>query len=438
MQTIAFIYFSDMVNKPLFYYFILICLCPAPQLRAQETMKNYVDQHTVLLRTIDPDSAVDAGLEAIGKSIGDARVVLLGEQDHGDGPAYLAKTRLIKYLHEKKGFNVLAFESDFFALTQGWERLPKEERAIDTFIRYNIFPIWTYCSTCQDLFFRYLPATFRTATPLELTGFDNQMPMRYSRAHLVPWMDSVMRNLGLPIVQDPSYTTRVLPLLDSAWKWYTKDTAWKVQAARLLDTISAQAGARLDPRDFRMMVIRNLVEQVAELRVMEARTVSLRTQGFGQTRDRQMGRNLAWLSDVRYPNEKIIVWAASAHTARMAGNFPEWSTTAPSMGDQFMGDSLHRKKTYSIGFSSLEGTAGRLTAKQYVVRTTRRDAFEKWMPVTAAYAFLDFQPYNAAHPDAAESFYMSGISHLDVKAIWNRVFDGVLYIRTTYPCTAVQ
>src|SRR5580658_569506 len=91
----------------------------------QSKLKEYVKGNTVWLSTIDPDSADDSGLEAVGKAIGDARVVMLGEQDHGDAPVYLAKTRLIKYLHEKMGFNVLVFESDFFALNLGWERLTK-------------------------------------------------------------------------------------------------------------------------------------------------------------------------------------------------------------------------------------------------------------------------------------------------------------------------
>ncbi len=41
-------------------------------------------------------------------------MVLLGEQHHGDGATFQAKTRLVKYLHEQKGFNVLVWESDVY------------------------------------------------------------------------------------------------------------------------------------------------------------------------------------------------------------------------------------------------------------------------------------------------------------------------------------
>jgi erythromycin esterase-like protein len=52
----------------------------------------------------------------IGKSIGEADIVLLGEPSHGDGGAMQMKTRLVKYLHEQKGFDVLLFEADLYAI----------------------------------------------------------------------------------------------------------------------------------------------------------------------------------------------------------------------------------------------------------------------------------------------------------------------------------
>ena len=77
------------------------------------------------IASIQPDLVEFSDLDAVGAAIGDARIVMLGEQDHGDGATFLAKTRLIKYLHEEKGFNVLAFEADFFGLNEGWSQLPK-------------------------------------------------------------------------------------------------------------------------------------------------------------------------------------------------------------------------------------------------------------------------------------------------------------------------
>lgn len=81
--------------------------------QAQPSIKDYVKENTVKITNISPYTDDYSELEAIGTAIGDAKIVMLGEQDHGDAPTFLAKSKIIQYLHEEKGFNVMAFESDF-------------------------------------------------------------------------------------------------------------------------------------------------------------------------------------------------------------------------------------------------------------------------------------------------------------------------------------
>ena len=410
---------------------LLILLFAVEAATGQYKIKQYVQGNTVWLSTIDPDSADDSGLEAIGKAIGDARVVMLGEQDHGDAPTYLAKTRLIKYLHEKMGFNVLVFESDFFALNLGWERLTKEEQAMIDFIRGDILPVWTGCNTCQELFNSYIPGTYKTDRPLELAGVDNQLILRYSVSHLAGWLDSVMRDLRLPIVSSPVYSSEILPTIDSARWWDRGDSLAMVKRGVWLDTISAQAARVLKPEDFRMMVIRNLVALSKEYGGLENDDRMM----VNAARDIQMGRNLGWLTDTRYAGQKIIVWAANWHIARIAGNFPHWARTLPTMGGEFEQDTVHRREVYTIGFTSIEGKAGRLGGPVYNVPGPGFLSFERWLWHDLDYAFVDFRPFNRQHPRDAAAFPLSAFGHHPYWAVWNRVFDGVICIRKMYPCT---
>ncbi|RZK27954.1 MAG: hypothetical protein EOO63_12295, partial [Hymenobacter sp.] len=69
-----------------------------------QDMRSYVTANTVPVATVETTADDYADLAAVGQAIGEARVVMLGEQDHGDGTTFQAKTRLVKYLHEHKGF----------------------------------------------------------------------------------------------------------------------------------------------------------------------------------------------------------------------------------------------------------------------------------------------------------------------------------------------
>lgn len=120
--------------------------CLLHNARSQNNIEQYVHEHAFPIASINHDSTNYADLEVIGRAIGNARVVMLGEQDHGNAATFQAKTRIIKYLHEQKGFDVLAFEGDFFGMNYGWEQVKNTE-------------IWTHFSKK-----RYSPYG-QTATP---------------------------------------------------------------------------------------------------------------------------------------------------------------------------------------------------------------------------------------------------------------------------------
>jgi len=184
------------------YFLMVLLFCCTDIVKAQEIIKNYVKENTIQIKSIEPDSTNYSDLEAIGNAIGDSKIVMLGEQDHGDAPTFLAKTRLIKYLHEKKGFDVLAFESDFFGLNFGWDALGKNPENVSKYIRQNIFPIWTGCNTCHELFNHYIPQSYQTSNPIIVSGFDNQMMLNYSFQFLTSKLDSVCRSANLPITKE--------------------------------------------------------------------------------------------------------------------------------------------------------------------------------------------------------------------------------------------
>jgi erythromycin esterase-like protein len=71
----------------------------------------WLKAHAAELRTIDPDDDDYSDLEPFREAVNKSRIVMLGEQSHGDGATFRAKIRLIRFLHERCGFDILAFES---------------------------------------------------------------------------------------------------------------------------------------------------------------------------------------------------------------------------------------------------------------------------------------------------------------------------------------
>jgi len=406
--------------------------CPAAGY-SQKLVKEYVKSTSVPIRTIAPDSVDFSDLEPIGNAIGDAKVVMLGEQDHGDAPTFLAKTRLIKYLHEKKGFNVLAFESDFFGLNYGWDRLKKTQPEIDTFLQKNIFPIWTVCQSCDNLFYNYIPATYSTGNPLIISGFDSQQYLWYSYKNLKPVLDSVFREMNLPITHQNNYVREILPLIDSPRRWIftaPKDTVKLHECLVNLYAINRQMTAVTDSGSFWRYVMDNLLQQAEAVKTM------FKTKQYATNeRDTRMAKNLAWLNENKFKNQKIIVWAADAHVAKSLKNMKQsFFDPTVSMGDVFVSSLKNNEKVYVLGFTSYKGVAGRLGFKHHDVYAPRGNGFETWLNKDYPYAFVDFDGFNKLNPDADEYFFMKALGHLNYEGKWYNVFDGIFFIRDMYPC----
>lgn len=404
--------------------------------QAQRLIKDYVIKNTVTLKTISPDSTDDADLKPIGDAIGNAKIVMLGEQDHGDAPTFLAKTRLVKYLHEKKGFNVLAFESDFFALNYGWDRTSKKSPVIDSFILKNIFSVWTTCDACSSLLFKYIPATYTTSSPLIITGFDSQQYLNFSYYNMPRLLDSTIVAMQLPITHELNYRSEILPAIDSVKRWsvfHPRDTVGIEKSIGYLHIIRDQLAARVPVNNFWLYVMDNELGLATEI-IETVKVGGIDDKG----RDARMAANLEWLVNNKFKDQKIIVWAADVHIARnikISRYYPQMSET---MGGKFMESITNPNEIYTIGFTSYEGMAGRVGSPGYAIKNKIRNSFETWFTAKQPYAFVDFKIFNKLNSEYNEKFYASPISHFVGEDQWNQVFDGLFFIRDMYRCIPIR
>jgi erythromycin esterase-like protein len=414
--------------------FLLLLLSFATlTVEAQTSIQDFVHTTAMPVRTISPDSTDFSDLENIGTAIGNARIVMLGEQDHGDGSAFLAKTRLIKYLHEQKGFNVLVFEADFFGLNAGYPSISNHQDQVAGFLRHNIFPIWTICDACQDLFSSYLPGQSQKEHPLTIAGIDPQVIFPYSAGNLKRQLDSVLKKIDIPFTHSTSYTSGFLPLLDSLVKvmyFETGEHEDLVNMGKYLTEIREQAGSKLDPNDFWLLLLDNLIAENTECRLLKEKE---KKKG-SLVRDAMMARNLHWLSEQKYPNAKLIVWAANAHVAKFPSGDSRSALEEAVMGKRFTEDSLLFNQTYIIGFTAFEGNAGRIGFKRYSVAPPPANSFESWINPSFNYAFTDFKSFNRQSLGNKEKFDLRYWYYYSKKERWTEIFDGMFFIRQTHAC----
>ncbi|GGK80636.1 erythromycin esterase family protein [Rufibacter glacialis] len=401
---------------------------------AQEKAKGYIQNNTVPVATISPDSRDYSDLEAIGNAIADSRIVLLGEQSHGDGATMLAKSRLVRYLHEKKGFDVLAFEGDFFGLNTGWGLAQKDSAGVRAFLTRNLPPMWSSTAQCASLLYSFLPATYLYGRPMEITGFDSQVGYAHSNASLRDSIDQYLRRLGVPYTRMGRYEQLFLPSITRLKEWTGKTKegrVWMEGFALAADTVLAQLGPTASD-DFGYLMLENARAFARQLLVYEQPLASY------IVRDTQMARNLRWLAQVRYPNRKVIVWAANSHIMKNAGSALKGQDAAIRwMGTQLAEDPTLERQAYTIGFASRQGTY-RNGPKLVGVPKPLKDGFETWVADSMAYGFVDFRRFRRENPSRRELFMMKGSRHMNATALWTKVFDGVFYIRDMEPTVSLK
>jgi erythromycin esterase len=413
----------------LLIFYVLIIVFPFAGF-AQAGIKDYVKTRSVEIKSIESvESFVD--LEPVGDAIGDARIVLLGEQSHGDATTFQAKSRLVQYLHQQKDFDVLVFESDFFSLQEG---LPLKGDSL--FLRDNIFPIWTWCNTCNDLLYKYIPSTFKLVRPLVVTGMDPQLHGDYAVKNLSKnfnrFIDSAFSGDQeiLKISQDISKDIDSLILFTSP-----KDTLTCTRIIANIDLLLANSNLKSLAPALWVQYLRNFRLQA---RVYLAHLKKNHAEFY--IRDMQMAENIDWLLNNTFKGKKIIVWAHNYHISKNSyDRFNPVTGRHLSMGSFLAHEFNREKEMYILGFTSFRGYTDWTNSDTYdqVLRNPQKNGYENWIPVQWQYAFTDFKPYNESRKGVVEQFHMKGstyITHASTLMNWSSVFDGVFFIRDMKGC----
>lgn len=365
------------------------------------------------------DAVEPLGLEALDEAVGGARVVLLGEQSHGDGAAFAAKARMVEHLHRKHGFGVLAFEADFYALERAW---PRARSAADVAaLRRHVYGFWREgpIEPLWDL----VRERLGSEQPLVVTGIDTRHSGAYPKAEVATGLEAHLAERDI----------RPGP----GWPRFRK---------LLVDMLEREYGHRVDAGD-RMHFMEQLMQLGEQLTGADEESAFWRQElrnlswtarnawGF-EGRDEGMGRNLAWLATERYPHEKIVVWAHNFHLVRSAAaldaNHPPYAREREKYPGAPLGEVAARELGNAVrsiafvagrGWHTPNAWSGDVVTRAEIVPPPTGSLEGALLARDLVSGYLDLR-----HLD--DRFTMNGIEHgVPVTAPWDRIFDGVVYLR---------
>jgi erythromycin esterase len=383
--------------------------------------------------SIDPLNEDFADLQKMKALIGESNIVMLGEQTHGDGATIEAKCRLIKFLHKEMGFDVLAFESSFYGCDKANYQILKGDTDAKIALDYGIFALWSSAREFESLP-QYINSVSKSNHPLEVCGFDSQISSKYGntfywllrqfikkKAIAIDAQDTIMLGSFLYPPKGRRITEENTGI-DSIEKF-------KQSYNHLINAI----GDKEYENKFWQQCLKTHCGQIVE------KSKPQEKQSNPLFRDSLMADNFIWLAKNKYPNRKIIIWAASFHNVRNSVDIvpvkgENTFLKYPNFGS-IISQHFGNEKMYNIGFSAAQGYWAWCNSKDSTQLPPMSDNSFEDLAVKANLdnAFIDFKNLAKNNPKhwLNDSLSMRLLSVEFQRSIWNRHIDGLCFTKTS-------
>ena len=367
--------------------------------------------------------------------IGDRRLVQLGESGHGVAEFDSVKVRLVQFLHQQMGFDVIAFESGLYECFRADERTG--ELAADALMRQCIFAVWHTEETLP--LFDYIKATRGTGRPLILAGFDTQ----FSTGEAYRGESSRPGELrGLLDVVDPALAqeayaldAELLRLVSLNRDTARAEIAGKVAAMtagyeEIADLIDREGG-RLEGAFPSRPLFPQVMGQAMRMAPSLIRSLAGSASEYGAIRDEGMADNITWLTRQLYPDRKILIWAHNYHIQHDATEL-----APPSVNMGYHVARRHRDELYTVGLFMYWGKAAWNDRSVYDVTPPATGSLEALLGRTSAPAsFVDLLGQSSS-PGSAWMFQQipsKSWGSRDEMLTHRRQYDGILFVDEVHP-----
>lgn len=432
----------------------LICSAgTAAQAPVDDPRVAWLKEHAVAVRSIDIADGEFEDLAPLARAIGDARVVGLGEQTHGDGAAFHAKARLIRYLHEQLGFDVLVWESGMFECSRVELALQRGESMRRAW-RRGVFGIWGASEQLQPLF-DYIDQTRKTERPLRIAGMDAQFTSRESRAAMQEFLRELgsKLNAGSAPALEQAFATIAAHVESLTWDPLPKpdDAAREKTRAAIAQLIEACERQEHAEQAFSLRVLRSLDAMVEMLHwAAKSRSDAKEDRDmfrYGAVRETAMADTMIWLANEHLREQKLIVWAASSHltwNSRQVG-MPRGDGTWQLDDSNWepMGNAVKRAlgdQIYVVDFLAYSGKLGSVAGWKRDLEPAPEGSIDALCHATGKpYLFLDLRGAAKLPGSAwlAERLVARPRGYAPMQARWSDHCDAFFFTDEMFPSTVI-
>ena len=373
-------------------------------------------------------------LKCLKQYLNDRSLVQLGESSHGTKEYSLIKVRLIKFLHEEIGFDVIAFESGFFECFYTYENIDNytSEQALNNSIYSTV---WGTEGVLE--LFEYIKQTQSTEHPLILSGFDlHGSGENYDkRSDFLYDMLSKIDTLYAEEVLNFDNYVLTTGLYNHNYLISNEDSI-KSKYLEIISFIDQYIDQLInyypDQEYYPIFIKQSINTTIANVKCRIAFYEYNKDEAYF-VRDSAMASNISFLKEKLFPDKKIIIWAHNYHIAHDPDHMA-WYNNARNMGNWLV--EKYREELYTIGLYMLRGKTKTEYNGQIIdveLPTTSYSLESILYHVRKKYLFIDVlnHPYNEGNKWMYYTITAKSSGFADEEMIIKDEYDGIIFIDTS-------
>ncbi|OWR30412.1 erythromycin esterase [Saccharibacillus sp. O23] len=419
--------------------------------QAQEIRKAAKPQQAEWMRAnmhaLDQDGEKKADFGFLKPILGDKRVVALGENFHQIGDYSRIKIELIKFMHEKLGYDVIAFESGMGEAAAAWAF--RDDLDAKTMMQGSIFGVWHSEETLE--LFEYIREQAKTDHPLILTGYDMQFGSALSSQLVAGLLQAADREKAQTFMQSDLEAMTELYAAAGSGEGEPND---KTQAA-LADVekkyapLYEAASALLKRKEAAVRAsvpgqpeLYDIAQRTLSDRIAFMRMMRMGVQESYEYRDRLMAENAEWLMNDVYPGKKMILWAHNDHLAKKGSAMSLLENGKWIAGFKDMGELLHERlgdDLYVVGLYANRGSGLEIGSdRPFSFGPMPEDSLENLLSLGGyGRAFIDLDAAPASSPYGAwidkpisageDGLTSTFVSPMNIRFVPREQYDGLIF-----------